>query len=126
MKAEFKIICKTDMVMSYVSHYCLKKFIASKNNTEFKKDKKMRIYERALGGMKKAMDSFMGKWEKEMGPDIRKGKVDMDTDFFDKGGVVTFKLQGTKDEIDTWTKIGIKDKVALRGLTRWVEIEVIK
>jgi len=43
-----------------------------------------------------------------------------------KGGVIQVDMEGSPEEIAEWTKVGLKDKVVLRGAKRWLEVEIQK
>jgi len=34
-------------------------------------------------------------------------------------------MEGTKEQVDEWTKIGFKDKAIMRPFKKWIDFEVI-
>jgi len=82
---------------------------------------------RKISDQAKKIDAVSQALKKDYGKAIKEGRIKLEADFTQKkGGIITLLCQGSEKEIQEWTKMTWKDKLALRGVRKWVDIEVIK
>lgn len=114
MKAKVILDCKNDLAFSLINAKFTRKFYKEKIDATGKKKKFLQM-----------IQNFGNSFEKNFRPYIDSGQIEMNVQFYSKGGgKIIFNMEGTKEQLDEWTHIGRMDKLVLKGLKQWLEIKV--
>ena len=124
-KAKIIIRFKSEKVYNLTAFLVIREF---KKVFEQELTKEEKQVEKALfraGDLKKKLSDFL-RFMKDMEQAIKEGRVNV---FFEQDGkkTITFDMEGSKEEIDEWTKIKWNQKLALKTYLKPImSVEVVR
>jgi hypothetical protein len=107
----------------------MKRFNSIHSNIPYVKDVQEWELERrgkAFGSMefRQMLSNLTNNFQKEFYIPIKEGRMVLDFVNKDVGGDIVIRCEGTKEELDDWFKIGLKDKATMLLVRKWIKVRV--
>lgn len=131
MRAIMKIECKTDNVFLGFLHVMGAKYLAIKEDKPFMLSSENMTFTRRMEHLRQQLLGSLSKLDK-LKPEIQAGKITIDfspgrpdaEEHQENGGFVNFDMNGTKEEVEEWTRIGMFQKAELLTVKKWLGVKV--